>query len=48
MPKKKSPRKEYVVSRDGRITTYPALHESKEKGTLKRIIKKLIHIHKGH
>ena len=45
MPKK---RKDYDVSKDGRITVYPALHETKEKGNLKRIIKKLIHIKKGH
>ena len=45
---KKSRRKEYEVSKEGRVTVYPTLHETKEKGTLKRILKKLIHIRKGH
>jgi hypothetical protein len=45
MPKK---RKKFVVSKDRMLTVYPTLHETKEKGMLKRILKKLIHIRKGH
>jgi len=45
---RKSHQKEYEVSKEGRITIYPALYGSSEGGKLKRIIKKLIHIHKGH
>jgi len=41
-------RKEYDVAKKRRITVYPSLHETKEKGKLKRIIEKLIHIKKGH
>jgi len=41
-------RKELVVSKDRMLTVYPTLHETKEKGMFKRILKKLIHIHKGH
>jgi hypothetical protein len=41
-------RKELVVSKDRMLTVYPTLHETKEKGMLKRILKKLIHIRKGH
>jgi len=41
-------RKEYDANKEGRITDYPTLHETKEKGKLKRILKKLIHIKKGH
>ena len=41
-------RKEYGVSKDRMLTVYPTLHETKEKGMLKRILKKLIHIRKGH
>ena len=40
--------KEFAVSKDGRITTYPTLHETKEKGKLKLILKRLIHLKKGH
>jgi hypothetical protein len=45
---KKSRRKELVVSKDRMLTMYPALHETREKGMLRRILKKLIHIRKGH
>jgi len=41
-------RKEFFVSKEGRLTVYPTLHETKEKGMLKLILKKLIHIRKGH
>ncbi len=44
----KSRRKELAVSKDRMLTVYPTLHEKKEKGMFKRILKKLIHIHKGH
>jgi hypothetical protein len=44
----KSRRKELVVSKDRMLTLYPTLHETKEKGMLRRIVKKLIHIRKGH
>jgi hypothetical protein len=46
--KKSSRRKELSVSKDRMLTVYPTLHEVKEKGMVKRIIKKLIHIRKGH
>ncbi len=45
---KKSRRKELAVSKERMITVYPSLHETKEQGKLKRILKKLIHIKKGH
>jgi len=45
---KKSHQKAYEVSKEGRITIYPALYGVSEGGKLKRILKKLIHIHKGH
>jgi len=41
-------RKGFIVSKDRMLTVYPTLHETKEKGMLKRILKKLIHIRKGH
>jgi hypothetical protein len=45
-------KKTYLVSREGWITVYPSLHEQKEKGTLrsilKSIIKRLIQRKKGH
>jgi hypothetical protein len=41
-------RKELVVSKEGMLTMYPILPETKEKEVLKRILKKLIHIRKGH
>jgi hypothetical protein len=44
----KSRRKELVVSKDRKLTLYPTLHETREKGVLRRIVKKLIHIRKGH
>lgn len=45
---KKCHRKEFVVSKEGKLTVYPVLHATKEKGMLKRIFKKLIRIRKGH
>lgn len=36
-------KKSYEVSRDGRIIIYPSLYETKEKGKVRRILKKLIH-----
>ncbi len=44
----KSRRKELVVSKDRMLTLYPTLHETKEKGIFKCILKKLIHKRKGH
>ena len=41
-------RKEFVVSKDRMLTVYSTLHETKEKGMLKRILKRLIDIHKGN
>jgi hypothetical protein len=45
-------KKTYLVSREGWITAYPSLHEHKEKGILrgilKSIIKRLIQLKKGH
>ena len=40
--------KTYEVTKEGRIVIYPSIHEVKEKGKLKQILKKLIHIKKGH
>ncbi len=45
---KKSRRKELTVSKDRMLTIYPTLHYTREKGMLKSILKKLIHIKKGH
>jgi len=47
MPKK-SRRKELAISKDRMLTMYPTLHEHKEKGMFRRILRKLIHIRKGH
>jgi hypothetical protein len=44
----KSRGKELVVSKDRMLTMYPALRETRGKGKLKRLLKKLIHIRKGH
>jgi len=41
-------KKSYEVSREGWITVYPSLHENKEKGTFRRILKRLIQLKKGH
>jgi hypothetical protein len=35
-------------SKEGRIVIYPSLRETKEKGKLRRILKQLMHIKKGH
>jgi hypothetical protein len=40
--------KTYIVSKEGLINVYPSLHENKEKGMLRRIIKRLIQRRKGH
>ena len=41
-------KKTVEVTKDGWITVYPSLHEQKEKGTLRRILKRLIQLKKGH
>jgi hypothetical protein len=41
-------KKSYEVPREGFITVYPSLHEHKEKGKLRRILKRLIQLRKGH
>jgi len=41
-------KKSYEVTREGFITVYPLLHESKEKGKLRLILKRLIQLRKGH
>ena len=41
-------KKAYVMSREGFITVYPSLLEYKEKGTLRRILKRLTQLWKGH
>ncbi len=41
-------KKSYEVSREGLITAYPSLHEHKEKGKLRRILKRLNRLRKGH
>jgi hypothetical protein len=45
---KGSRNKSYEVTKEGRLVIYPSLYETKEKGKLKRILKRLIHIKKGH
>jgi hypothetical protein len=41
-------KKTYDVSKEGFIRVYPSLRESKEKGKLRRILKRLIQLRKGH
>jgi hypothetical protein len=41
-------KKSYEISSEGWITVYPSLHENKEKGKLRRILKRLIQLRKGH
>ena len=41
-------KKSYEVSSEGWIVVYPSLHESKGKGKLRRIFKRLIQLRKGH
>jgi len=41
-------KKNYEVSSEGWISVYPSLHENKEKGMLRRILKRLIQLRKGH
>jgi len=41
-------KKNYEVSSAGWITVYPSLHENKEKGKLRLILKRLIQLRKGH
>jgi hypothetical protein len=41
-------KKNYEVSREGFINVYRSLHENKEKGKLRRILKRLIQLRKGH
>lgn len=41
-------KKIYKVSRDGKITITPYLVETKEKGKLRLILKRLIYLKKGH
>jgi hypothetical protein len=43
----KSHRKELVVSKDRMLVLYPSLYETREKGMLRRIIKKLVLMRKG-
>lgn len=46
--KDKKERSSVEVDKSGRLNTYPALHAQKEKSKLKQIIKRLIHLKKGH
>ena len=41
-------KKSFEVTKEGWIIVYPSLHEQKEKGTLRRILKRLIQLRKGH
>ena len=41
-------KKSYETSSEGWITVYPSLHENKEKGKLRRILKRSIQLRKGH
>ncbi|HXX57258.1 MAG TPA: hypothetical protein VEI96_04600 [Thermodesulfovibrionales bacterium] len=40
--------KTYEVTRERMIVIYPALDENKEKGKLRRMLRRLIQIKKGH
>jgi len=40
--------KTYEATGEGRIVICPSLHQIKERGKLRRILKRLIHIKKGH
>jgi hypothetical protein len=48
MSKKKPAGKEFVDPKDRTIPDHPTLHETKEKGSLRLLLKKLIHVRKGH
>jgi len=41
-------KKTYEATREGFINVYPSLHEQKEKGKVRRILKRLIQLRKGH
>jgi hypothetical protein len=45
---KRSHKKEYTVATDIRVTSCSTLYETREKSKIKNILKKLIHIKKGH
>jgi hypothetical protein len=45
---KKPHKKSYEKSAASSVTDLPTLHETKEKSKIKSILKKLIHIKKGH
>jgi len=45
---KRHHKKNDTLSRESKLTRPPALHETKEKSKMKGILKKLIHIKKGH
>ena len=47
-PMKTKKPKTYEVTRERMIVIYPALDENKEKGKLRRMLRRLIQIKKGH
>ena len=40
--------KYFEADREGYIRTYPTIHETKEKGTLRQLIELLKRLKKGH
>jgi hypothetical protein len=40
--------KYFESDKEGYIRTYPSIHETKEKGTLRQLIKLLKRLKKGH
>jgi hypothetical protein len=45
---KRHHKKNREISTNSGLTSSPTVHETKEKSKLKSILKKLIHIRKGH
>jgi len=41
-------KKTYEVTKDGWITVYPSLYAQKETGKLRRVLKRLVQLRKGH
>ncbi len=46
--KEKHHKKIYKVSRDGKVTIYPYLVETKHRGRLRLMLKRFLHFIKGH
>jgi len=48
MKSMKHTNKYFEADREGYIRTYPSIHETKEKGKLRQLIKLLKRLKKGH